>query len=234
MRMAVVYGASLAVHLGLAGGMLAVKPKPRQERVAIAIREVKKPPAKVAEKTPPKPSEPPAPPKAAPRKVAMPAPKAAPAPAAPSVAPAAALAGAVPEFFGLTMGGSSGGNGVAVPAGRAAGEKEEVRRARPKVLEAAAPEGDGCAEEPVKPKPINIVQPTYTDEARAAQLEGKVRVELTVDESGAVTNARVLAGLGQGLDEAALEAARASTFEPGTRCGKAAVTTFTIGMRFSL
>jgi protein TonB len=44
----------------------------------------------------------------------------------------------------------------------------------------------------------------------------------------------VIAGLGHGLDEAALEAARASTFEPGTRCGKAAVTTFTIGMRFSL
>jgi protein TonB len=234
MRMAVVYGASLAVHLGLAGGMLAVKPKPRQERVAIAIREVKKPAAKVAEKTPPKPPEPPAPPKAAPRKVAMPAPKAAPAPAAPAAAPSAAPAAAVPEFFGLTMGGGPGGNGVAVPAGRPAAEKEEVRRARPKVLEAAAPEGDGCAEEPVKPKPINVVQPAYTDEARTAAVEGKVRVELTVDAHGAVTNARVLAGLGHGLDEAALEAARASTFEPGTRCGKAAVATFTIGMRFSL
>lgn len=232
--MAVIYGASVAVHLGLAGGMLAVKPKPRQERVAIVVREVKKPAAKVAEKTPPKPAEPPAPPKAAPRKVAMPAPKAAPAPAAPSAAPSAAPAAAAPEFFGLTLGGGPGGNGVAVPAARPAGEKEEVRHAKPKVLAAAETEGDGCAEEPVKPKPINVVQPTFTDEARTAQIEGKVRVELTVDETGAVTNARVIAGLGHGLDEAALEAARASTFEPGTRCGKAAVTTFTIGMRFSL
>lgn len=231
--MAAVYGASIAVHLGLAGGMLAVKAKPRVERVAIMVREVKKPAAKVAE--PPKPPpEAPEPPKAAPRKVAMKAPKAAPAPAAPSAAPSTAPAAAVPEFFGLTMGGSASGNGAALPAARPAGEKEEVRRPRPKVLAAADAEEGGCAEEPVKPKPINVVQPAYNDEARAAQIEGKVRVELTVDADGAVTAARVLAGLGHGLDEAALEAARASTFEPGTRCGKAAVTTFTIGMRFSL
>lgn len=230
--MAAVYGVSLAVHLGLAGGMLAVKPKPRQERVAIMVREIKKPVAKVAEPAKP-PPEAPEPPRAAPRKVAMKAPKA-PAPAAPSAAPSAAPAAAVPEFFGLTMGGASGGNGVAVPTARPAGEKEEVRRARPKVLAAAEADDGGCAEEPVKPKPLNVVQPAYNDEARAAQIEGKVRVELTVDAEGAVTAARVLAGLGHGLDEAALEAARASTFEPGTRCGKAAVATFTIGMRFSL
>jgi protein TonB len=232
MRMAVVYGASLAVHLGLAGGMLAVKAKPRQERVAIVVREIKKPAAKVAE-TPKPPPEAPEPSKAAPKKVAMRAPKTAPAPAAPSAAPASSAA-AVPEYFGLTMGGGSSGDGMAVPAARPAAEKEEVRRARPKVLAAAAAESDGCAEEAVKPKPINIVQPAYNDEARAAAIEGKVRVELTVDADGAVTNARVIAGLGHGLDESALEAARASTFEPGTRCGKAAVATFTIGMRFSL
>ena len=40
--MALIYGVSVAVHLGLAGGMLAVTPKPRQERVAIMVREIKK------------------------------------------------------------------------------------------------------------------------------------------------------------------------------------------------
>ena len=49
-----------------------------------------------------------------------------------------------------------------------------------------------------------------------------------------MSNVRVIEGLGHGLDEAALEAARGSTFEPATRCGKPIATTFTIGMRFSL
>ena len=70
--------------------------------------------------------------------------------------------------------------------------------------------------------------------AALAQVEGKVRIEITVGPDGNVTGVRVLQGLGHGLDEAALEAARGSTFEPGTRCGKPVATTFTIGMRFTL
>jgi protein TonB len=61
-----------------------------------------------------------------------------------------------------------------------------------------------------------------------------VRVEVTVDDSGHVTGARLLAGLGYGLDEAALEAAKRAAFEPATRCGKPVSATFVIAMRFSL
>jgi protein TonB len=77
-------------------------------------------------------------------------------------------------------------------------------------------------------------QPEYARQAREANIAGKVRVELRVDKSGAVVGARVLEGLGYGLDEAALEAARAARFEPATLCGQATETTFVIGMRFSL
>jgi protein TonB len=77
-------------------------------------------------------------------------------------------------------------------------------------------------------------QPVYARQAREANIAGKVRVELRVDATGAVVSARVLEGLGYGLDEAALEAARAARFEPATLCGKATETTFVIGMRFSL
>ena len=45
--------------------------------------------------------------------------------------------------------------------------------------------------------------PEYTEEARAAAIEGKVRVEITVDASGAIRSVKVLEGLGHGLDEAA-------------------------------
>ncbi|MCU0683483.1 MAG: TonB family protein [Polyangiaceae bacterium] len=61
-----------------------------------------------------------------------------------------------------------------------------------------------------------------------------MRVELSVDERGRITSARVLQGLGHGLDEAALEAARRARFEPATRCGKAVAATFVVGMRFAL
>jgi len=58
-------------------------------------------------------------------------------------------------------------------------------------------------------------------------------VELTVDETGRVVEVRVLQGLGYGLDEAALAAARSATFEPALRCGKPSRATFTISMRFT-
>jgi protein TonB len=101
----------------------------------------------------------------------------------------------------------------------------------------APPPSDACAEpdrSPTKPKVVSITQPAYTEDARAANIAGKVRVELTVDATGRVSSARVLEGLGHGLDEAALAAARAATFEPGTRCGKPAAATFVIAMRFAL
>ena len=97
----------------------------------------------------------------------------------------------------------------------------------------AATTADGCDEPPAKPKPKNVPQPAYTDRAREAGAEGKVRIELTVDETGRVVSVKVLSGLGYGLDEAAVAAAQSATFEPAIRCGKPTRATFTISMRFS-
>jgi protein TonB len=102
-----------------------------------------------------------------------------------------------------------------------------------RALTAAAAPLDECSEPPAKPKPTSVPQPSYTDQARAAGIEGKVRVELTVDESGRVVSVRVISGLGHGLDEAAVAAAQRATFQPAIRCGKPARATFTISMRFA-
>jgi protein TonB len=91
-----------------------------------------------------------------------------------------------------------------------------------------------CDEPPAKPKPIKVLQPAYTDDARSAAIEGRVRVEITVDENGNVVATKVIAGLGHGLDEAALAAAKGSTFSAAIRCGKPVRSTFVIGMRFNL
>jgi protein TonB len=228
-RLSVVYGLSIAAHLAIGSVVWSLKKPVAKERVSIVVREVKK-----AQPKPPEPEPPPPPKKTPPRRVATASPKPAPAPARSAPAPAAAPVAAAD--FGLTM---TGGEGPALamahPEARPASKKEEARPARPKVLSAGPPDEDeGCPDAPVKPKPVTILQPAYTDDARSAQIEGKVRIEITVGPDGAVTGVRVIQGLGHGLDEAALEAARGSTFEAGTKCGKPVATTFTIGMRFSL
>jgi protein TonB len=220
---------SIAVHFAVAGAVTSLKKPVARERVAITVREVKKAPKPHAEEPPPPPVK-----KTPPRRVATASPRPAPAPVH-AAAPAAHAPVAAAADFGLTM---AGGDGPALPgvptSDRPAPKKEEARPPRPKVLAAAPPEEDGCPDAAVKPKPITILQPAYTDDARGAQVEGKVRIEITVGTDGTVSAVRVIQGLGHGLDEAALEAARGSTFEAGTKCGKPIAMTFTIGMRFSL
>ena len=134
--------------------------------------------------------------------------------------------------LGLVMG---NGGGMAVPGVARASEDPAPRETTRKVQALGAARAEACDEAVVKAKLRGaLVKPAYTDEARVAQIEGVVRVEMTVDEHGNVVTVTILKGLGYGLDEAAARAAKQLTFEPGTRCGKAAVTKLTVGMRFSL
>jgi protein TonB len=220
--------ATVAVHGGLAWSLHAITIDPPQAPTVITLREA--PPKRAPE--PPKPPPPAvaaaaiAPPAAPPRPARpRPAAKAAPAPIA------AAPASAAPPSFNVAMG-NGGGNGAALPAPHA----EAAPAVKPPVVKqlAARPAlvDGGCADPIVKPRPLQLVQPAFTQDARDAGITGKVRVEVTINAAGAVTAARVIAGLGHGLDEAALDAARASTFTPATQCGAPVAITITIGMRF--
>jgi protein TonB len=73
-----------------------------------------------------------------------------------------------------------------------------------------------------------------THEAQQAEIEGVVLIEVTIDPSGSVVDARVIRGLGYGLDEAALRAAKAWTFQPAMRCGRPIVGHKKIPFRFTL
>jgi len=103
-----------------------------------------------------------------------------------------------------------------------------------KVQELAPAIAGQCTEPLAKPKHKATVKPVYTMQARQAEIEGVVRIEVTVDENGSVISARVLSGLGYGLDESALDAARGWRFQPAMRCGKALVGTVIIPFRFDL
>ncbi|MDZ7624477.1 MAG: energy transducer TonB [Ignavibacteriaceae bacterium] len=60
----------------------------------------------------------------------------------------------------------------------------------------------------------------YPEIAKRAGVEGKVYVLAFVDESGNVTKAQVLKGIGAGCDEAALDAVQKTKFKPGKQRGK--------------
>lgn len=234
-----IYGASFLLHAALGVWMGRIESRKYSENIAISVADTD------AKKNEEKPKPPPDPPRVetkepevkqkAPRaeqkaKAAPPKPTEAPPESAPSPA-----MDALPDF-GLTLSGGVGAGGVAVPQGNPnaaqAEKKVAVDKPPPRVL-APAPT-DACAEPLVKPKPLRVPQPAYTEAARAANVEGRVRVEVSVDAEGKVTGARVLSGLGHGLDEAALASAKQASFSPATRCGKPVSTTFVIAMRFSL
>lgn len=214
---------SLGAHIGLGAWLGSVRVEPRPEPVVVELRTVERP------KTP-APPPPPPPPEAAPAPKAPPraAPKAAPAPPA-----APAPAAAAPDF-GIALSGSGGGpGGIAVPVGQPGGGK--VRQAEARTLSAPAAKGPGeCTDAVVKAKALSMPHPAYTEEARTAEIEGKVRVELTVDAEGQVSGARVLEGLGHGLDEAAMAAVKGATFTPASACGKPVSSTFVVSVRFTL
>ena len=85
-----------------------------------------------------------------------------------------------------------------------------------------------------QPIPIDVQQAEYTEAARAKKIEGDVQVEATLDATGHVTAARVVQPLAPDLDQAALDAVRASTFRPGMRNGEPVPVTITMTMRFKL
>lgn len=219
-----VYGMSLAVHVA-AGWLLSRAEAPAPPKVEIvALQTVVLPKRAPPPEAPPKPPEPPPPapeaPKAPTRREAPPASD--PSPPAPSAAPVADL--------GFALAGAGGPGGLAV----AAVTPTPTTRKEVKALAPSGPAEEGCGEAEVKAKATSMPRPAYTEEATAAAVEGKVRVQLTVDAGGRVTDAKVLEGLGHGLDEAAMDAVRGASFTPATRCGTPVVSTFTVAVRFAL
>ncbi len=72
----------------------------------------------------------------------------------------------------------------------------------------------------VPPKVLEKVEPNYTDEARAAKIEGTVALSVVVGTDQRVHDIKILKSLDAGLDANAIQAIRAWKFQPGTKNGK--------------
>jgi protein TonB len=141
-------------------------------------------------------------------------------------------------FYGGHFEGGAGPGGLAVPQPNEGHDEEPERKPviqkhrdlskKPKLGNQRT-----CGEPVVKPKPIEIPQPAYPEKARAAGLEGKVRLKVTVGVDGRPSQIAVLASLDPELDQAARKAMKEARFEPGTACGKAVSTSVTISIKFS-
>jgi TonB family protein len=70
------------------------------------------------------------------------------------------------------------------------------------------------------PLQIYKVDPEYTDLARTDKVQGTVTVSLVVDEHGVPQHVKVVRGLGDGLDEKAVDVVTRDRFRPGMGNGK--------------
>jgi protein TonB len=219
---------SAALHVGVAAGVAVLPKGTTTKTTTMAVveskkkkkKEDRKDDEKLKDEPPPPPPKPieapkrPAPKPKAPENTPPPPPAAAPKAAA---APTPML-NALPNL-GISMAGGPGVGGIAVP------QNTDAPAAAPQTVDApkAAPPKpkDECTEDVVKPKITGYSQDGMKAAARAAGgIEGKIRVEVLVDESGNITSVRVLSGLGGGVDEAAVAAIKRAKATVATKCGK--------------
>ena len=228
---------SIALHIGLATGLVAVaqKREMRRKAIQVAVTGEKKKEAKPKPPPPPKPILRPA----APAKVAVA--KEAPAPvSAPKVAAAPVAMNLAMSNAGLDVGPGIGLQGRAAPAPAAAPAKvasaiSEKRTQRTK--EEATPGEAPCEEEPTKPEAIVKTEINYSVYPQAQQdgIEGKIKLRFTVSETGEVSQVDVLQGIDPGLDAAVVAAAKSWRFKPAMACGKpVAGGTYVVQIRFEL
>src|SRR5690349_9634162 len=84
------------------------------------------------------------------------------------------------------------------------------------------------------PRLVHKCSPRYTEEARAAKIEGNVLLAVELDEEGHFQSIKVTRSLGHGLDETAVEGVKQWRFEPATRNGHPVSSKAAIEVNFRL
>jgi len=84
------------------------------------------------------------------------------------------------------------------------------------------------------PRVIHSVEPEFTQEARQANFQGSVLIQLIVDSQGNPQDIRVTRHLGMGLDEKAIEAVRQYRFNPAMYQGHPVSVQIVIEVAFHL
>jgi protein TonB len=141
------------------------------------------------------------------------------APQSPQVALASQGSGSGSGFgFGLN-GGTGSGNGSGVGPGSNGGYGGGVMNV-----------GGGVS----APRLIYSVEPQFTEDARQANYQGEVSIQLIVDSQGFPQDIHVVRHLGMGLDERAVEAVRQYRFKPAMYQGHPVAVQMIVNVDFRL
>lgn len=131
------------------------------------------------------------------------------------------------------------GNGIAQPEqgdGRRTGQGVQASGFTSQLIATNAPKHN-FEETSASTFPVEIIYkptPKYTDEARKLNLEGEVLLEVLFGANGELRVNRVVRGLGHGLDEAAVSAAKKIKFKPAQKNGSAVDSTAIVHVTFQL
>ena len=191
-------------------------------------------PPKPVEPEPVKPEPVKPPPKVQQVKVDLPKPVPVDAPPPPND-PAPPDAKPAPVVIGISLDNTSESGSFAVQTGNSTMGKADTKAVDPNsVKKYNAPRYVPAGGADTDPEVINDLKIAYPAEAKKAEVEGPVRLKITVDFEGNVSTASVISGPGYGLDEAALAALKKFRFKPAMKNGEAVSTTFVYTYMFLL
>ena len=226
---------SFVLHGVLAAWILTMEPIQKESTTLVEMAVVDRPTPK-----PPKPElSPPTPPPspkvrpatAVTRPPERVVPRTEPTKPPPTLAPPPVATGGA-KSFGIRLENTvqaAPGTGVAVPTGETLqADPNAPRPRRPGTGDAGSGQGDG-APEPVTtrlaavktlPKLLSDSVAAYPLDVRRLGIQGRVVLELVVDEAGHVARSRVVKSLHPRLDEAAVAASKGLRFSPATVDGQ--------------
>ncbi len=141
----------------------------------------------------------------------------------------------VPIVVGISMSSTTAAGGFAVQVGnttygKASDKIVDAANVKPYSAPKYVPPG-GADTDPVS---LGEIKVPYPEEAKKNEIEGSVRMKVTIDPEGHVTDVAVINGPGYGLNEAALAAMRKFRFKPAMKGGEAVGTTIVYTYTFLL
>ncbi len=140
-----------------------------------------------------------------------------------------------PVIIGMSLDNMNAAGSFSVQTGNSVYGKAEKTAVDPSTVKAyRAPRYVPPGGADTDPEVIGDVKIPYPDEAKRADVEGPVRLKITVDFEGHVSEVIVMSGPGYGLDSAAAAALKKFKFKPAMKNGEAVSTTFVYTYRFQL
>jgi len=141
----------------------------------------------------------------------------------------------VPLVVGITMSSTTATGGFAVQVGNTTYGKASSTVVDPSSVKAySAPRYLPPGGADTEPAVLTEVKVPYPAEAKKNEVEGSVRLKVTLEATGEVKEVVVISGPGYGLNDAAREALKRFRFKPATKGGEPVGYTFIYTYTFEL